>query len=339
MCFSQPGPGGRVSPVIADQTLFVMAIFVVVVLLVQAFAAPVFGTSARTRRRLRSRIKSLSSTVVDNERVSLVRHHYLQRLSPLGRRLESLAVLAPVVRLLERAGVSMPAYRLVLASVAAGAAALALVPVALPSAGVAAPMAALLAATAPFAWLTRRKGQRLLRFEQGLPDALSMLGRTLRAGLPLSQALQIASQELDGPVSTEFGIVFTELNYGGDLRAALMGMLERIPSVSVVALATAILIQRETGGNLAEVIGRLERLIRDRFRFGRTLTTLTAANRFSAWVVALMPFALGGMMELMSPGYMSALTDNPGGRQLLFAAVGLQVVGILWIRQMVRMDV
>mgnify|MGYP001053220588 CR=1 FL=1 len=321
----------------SEQTLFVIAIFAVALLLSLAIMVPFTGSAARTRRRLRERIRALSGEAVATERISLVRHSYLQRLSPLERRLEAMPALAPVVRLLEQAGIGMPAYRLVLFGLGAALGALLFAPILLGSA--AALAAAALAGAAPFLWLLHKKQQRRLQFEQGLPDALSMLSRTLRAGMPLSQALQIVSKELTGPVAVEFGTVFTELNYGGDLRQALAGMLERVPSVSVMALSAAIMIQRETGGNLADVVARLERLIRERFRFERNLRTLTAANKVSAWIVIAMPFALAGMMELMSPGYMSALTDNAGGRQLLWGALGMQVIGIIWIQKMIRLDV
>lgn len=321
-----------------EKTLFVAGLFVAVALLTFSFAAPVLGQSARGRRRLRSRIKALASDEKEIVRVSLIRRQYLNQLSPFERRLESLEIMQPMVRLLSQAGVELPAHRIFLLSLGCAAGGWIVGSLLFRSPLLTALMVAG-AAAAPTVTLLTLKRKRQLAFEEQLPDALSMLSRTLRAGLPLSQALQVASQELEGPVAEEFGIVFTELNYGGDLRTALNGMLERVQSMTVMALSTSILIQRETGGNLAEVVSQLERLMRERFRFQRSLRTLTAANRTSAWIVMLMPFALAGMLELNSPGYMDILLSDPKGVQLIYAALGLQVLGMLWVRQMVKIDV
>ena len=327
-------------PALSDQDLFIVGIFIATTLLTLAIALPLTGGEARRRRRMRARIHEMTAVVPETEQVSLVRRSYLQRLSPFERWLESSPALRPLVLLIERAGFEeLPAYRLVLLSLAAAVvaaiAALVLVePAPLPAAAGAA-----LGAAAPPLWLVRKQRERLKVFEEQLPEALSMLARTLRAGLPLVQALQVGSEELDGPVAKEFGIIFSELNFGGELRTALADFYERVPSVSVSALSAAIMIQRETGGNLAEVVSRLERLIRERFRFQRELRTMTASNRTSAWIVGAMPFALAGVLELSQPGYMGALFDEPGGRKLLYVALGLQALGVFTVVRLTKMDV
>ncbi len=322
----------------SDRLLIIAGIFFLVLLLTQVFTAPVTSTSAQARRRLRQRIADISTRAGEAPQISLARHNYLQQLRPFERWLESWPLLAPLVRLIEQAGVEIPAYRLVLLGLGGTLAALILIPLVTPNEVLILGLA-VIAGLGPWIWLKHKKAQRLIVFEGSLPDGLTMLARTLRAGLPLSQALQIVSQEMEGPVAKEFGTVFSELNYGGDLRGAFLSMLERIPSVSVMALAVAIMIQRETGGNLAESVDRLERLLRERFRFQRHLRTLTAANRTSAWIVGLVPFLLAAVMELMSPGYLATLLDHPTGQKLFYAALGLQVIGVLWLRQMVRLDV
>ncbi len=321
-----------------DRVLLVAGIFFLVLLLTQVFTAPVTSTSAQSRRRLRQRIAQLANQVEEIETISLVRHNYLQGLSPFERSLETWPILAPLVRLVEQAGVEMPAYRLAALGLGGAGATLVLLPLVIQKdflvIGV-----TLLVGLGPWIWLKYKKGQRLTNFEENLPEALSMLARTLRAGLPLTQALQIVSQGMVGPVAKEFGTVFNELNYGGELRSAFLAMLERIPSISVMAMAVSIMIQRETGGNLAESVSRLELLLRERFKFQRHLRGLTASNRTSAWIVGSIPAMLAGVLELMSPGYIATLTDHPVGVQLFYGALALQAVGIVWIMRMIRIDV
>ena len=322
----------------ADRILIFGGIFLFVLLLTQVFTAPLTSASAESRRRLRRRIDQLSSQVVVSEQISLARHNYLQGLRPFERWLESWPALRPLVLLIEQAGIQIPAYRIVLMGLGGAIVALLVMPL-FTAKDFFVLLVAVLAGLAPWIWLKRQRSQRLLKFEESLPDGLAMLARTLRAGLPLSQALQIVSQEMPGAVGTEFGIVFNELNYGGDLRSAFMAMLERIPSVAVMALAVAIMIQRETGGNLAVSVDSLERLMRERFRFQRHLRSLTASNRTSAWIIGLIPFLLAGVLELLSPGYLATLTEHPVGNLLLYVALGLQGLGALWIRRMIRLDV
>ncbi len=321
-----------------DRILMLGGIFLFVLLLTQVFTAPITSTSAQSQRRLRQRIAQLANQVVVTEQISLARHTYLQGLRPFERWLESWPALAPLVRLIEQAGIQVPAYRIVLMGLGGAFAVLVIMPL-FTTRDVLILALTVLAALGPWIWLKRQKAQRLLNFEASLPDALSMLARTLRAGLPLSQALQIVSQEMQGPVAKEFGIVFNELNYGGDLRSAFLAMLERIPSVAVMAMAVAIVIQREIGGNLAESVDRLEKLMRERFRFQRQLRTLTASNRTSAWIVGLIPFILAAALELLSPGYLATLMDHPVGIKLFYGAMGLQAIGALVIWRMIQLDV
>ena len=192
--------------------------------------------------------------------------------------------------------------------------------------------AAILLASAP------QDASRMAKFEEQLPDALSITARSLQAGLPFSEAMHVVAVEMTEPVSKEFGTVFTELNYGGDVRSALLGMLERMPTIAVMAMVSSILIQRETGGNLAEVLDRIGNLVRQRFRFQRSVKTLTAEGRMTAYVATAMPFALAGLYKIVNPGYLDDLTKDPGGRIFIYAAFVMMVVGVLWLRKMVRLD-
>ena len=176
-------------------------------------------------------------------------------------------------------------------------------------------------------------------FEEQLPDALSVIARSLKAGMPFSESLNMVSSEMHEPINKEFAQVFNELNYGGDLRSALLGLLARMPIVAVMAVVTAVLIQRETGGNLAEVLERIASLLRERFRFQRSVRTLSAEGRGTAWVVSVMPFILAAISEIMKPGWISGLVNDPMGKPLTIGAFILMVFGIIWLKRLVNIDV
>jgi len=322
----------------SDRVLIVGAVFLTVLLLLLGLALWTLREEARHRRRLRARIKALTVNEVELETVSLLRQTTLNGLAPWEQRVELLEPLAPLRKLLEQAGLRLPGYRLLLLMLVLGIVA-GFIAWRLLLSPAAAPAAALLMAALPILVLLIRKQKRLQQVEQELPEVLSVLGRSLRAGLPLTQALQLVTEEMDGVVAQELGIVYTDLNYGGEMRPALNNLLERLPSPTVSALVTAIMIQRETGGNLAAVVPQLEQLSRQRFRFQRQLKTLTASNRTSAWIVGLMPFGLAAMLEVMSPGSMRLMFDDPLGRQLLYTALGLEVLGALMLWRMVKIDI
>ncbi len=321
-----------------EKSLFAFMIFVVVLLMSQAFVAPLMGSRRAAKRRLRQRIRSLGESLEGESHAARVRRKRLQKLSRLERWLESLPLMDPLATLVSQAGLEWPAYRVLrhslLLSLACGL---------LAGWTTREPFTALLAAAGaaflPVLILMQKRRKRLQSFEEQLPEALSVVARSLKAGLPFSEALNMVSKEMKEPISKEFGQVFAELNYGGDLRSALLGLLARMPTVAVMAVVTAVLIQRETGGNLAEVMDRLAGLLRERFRFLRSVRTLSAEGRGTAWIVSIAPFCLAAITEVMNPGWISDLVNDPLGKQLTIAAFVLMVVGILWLKRLVNIDV
>jgi tight adherence protein B len=144
---------------------------------------------------------------------------------------------------------------------------------------------------------------------------------------------------MQDPIGREFDLLFSEINYGGDLRTALLGMLERVPSITVMAVVTAVLVQKDTGGNLAETFERIAAVIRGRFKLHRRVRTLSAEGRMSAWILALVPLVLFVAISITSPTYLPMLTKDPMGKNLVAGAVVLGIVGILWIRRILRIQV
>ena len=322
----------------SDQSIFIAMVFVIGFLMAQAFVRPLMGSSGKSRRRLRERIQALSTGAESQGHVSLVRDRYLEDASPLGRLLLRLPGMDALQTLLEQAGSARLPHQLVM-SCATIAVAVAVVVGSTMGWGLGPLLMGLLAGAAPILWLKYQRGQRLGRFEEQLPDALTIAARSLRAGMPFNEALKLVSQELKEPAGKEFGIVFTEINYGGDVRAAFLGLLERVPSVAVMAMVTSVLVQRETGGNLAEVLDKLAAVVRQRFRFQRSVRTLTAEGRMSAWVMTLLPFGLAAAISILNPEYLPMMTQDPSGRKLIIAAFLLMVFGIFWMRRITNIDV
>ncbi|WP_295543030.1 type II secretion system F family protein [uncultured Thiohalocapsa sp.] len=322
----------------SDQEIFLLMVFTLGFLLTQAFITPLMGSGARARRRLRARIRGLSTDTAAAAHVSAVRERYLQKLSPFEQRLAQLPALARLQTLLEQAGSSQPAHRLALLCLGLATAA-ALFGTALWGLGLGTLLLGAGGAAAPVLLVLQRRAHRLARFEAQLPDALTIAARAMRAGLPFTEALQVVADEMKPPAGTEFGIVFSEINYGGDVRASLLGLLERVPTVAAIAMTASVQVQRETGGNLAELLEKLASVVRERFKFQRSLRTLSASGRLAGWVVSLLPFVMVGIFSLLDPELMPNLTRDAFGRQLILGAFAMQVVGVLWISRIVKIDV
>jgi tight adherence protein B len=317
---------------------FVGLVFLAVFLLAQGMVVPVFGEASKTRKRLQARLHALAETSARGEVASLLREKYLKQLSPLERSLETLPGMAHLAQLIEQGGRATPAYRVVLLSLvlAVVGAVCGWTFTRLPSAT---GLSALGALAVPYGVVLARRGRRLAKFEEQLPEALDVMKRALKAGHPFIQCMKLVAEDMDEPIAKEFEHVFTEINYGSDLRRALLGLLERIPSVSVMAFITAVLVQKETGGNLAETLERITTVIRGRFKLHRRIKSLSAEGRLSAWILALVPLVLFVVIWLTSPDYLPMLLNNPLGPKLITGATVLGVIGILWIRRIIRIRV
>ena len=317
---------------------FLGMVFTAVFLLSQGLVVPVFGEASRVRKRIRARLHVVERASNLPNMQTVLRQKYLKRLSPLEVRLEQLPAMEALAQMIEQAGHDYRAYRvLLLGLILAGAAGIALWWftqlwwVALP--------VALAVFWVPLLKIARDRGKRFAQFEEGLPDALDAMCRALRAGHPFNETLRLVAEEHKGAVAHEFGLTFADINYGNDVRRAMLGLLERMPSMTVMMLITSVLIHRETGGNLTEVLERLSSLIRGRFRFQRKVKTLSAEGRMSAWVLVSVPFVLTIMIMVTSPEYIPMLIKEPLGQKLATAAFGAMVVGIFWIRKIIQIQV
>lgn len=200
-------------------------------------------------------------------------------------------------------------------------------------------MAALGAAVLPLVAIAIKRGRRMSQFEEHLPEALDLLGRAVRAGHSFTTGLELIAQECAEPISGEFRSTFEEQNLGLPLRDSLLNMTERVPLVDVRLLVTALLIQKETGGNLAEILDELSRVIRERFRIYREVRVKTAQGRLTAGILIALPLIMLAALGAVNPGYVKVLFDDPTGRMMLIVAGSMQAFGSFLLWRIVNIEV
>ena len=200
-------------------------------------------------------------------------------------------------------------------------------------------LAGALAAAVPYLYVKILARRRLRRFLEQLPDGLDMMSQGLQIGLGLTQAQSFVAKEAPDPIGTEFSIFLEELNLGLPVREALVGFQQRIPLPEMRLFSTALLVQRDVGGSLAEVLNKLADVVRERFRVEREIKTLTAQNRMAAWVVCGLPPVLTAFMFATDPVLMHETAHNPIGRMMLIMALVMEILGILAFRRLLRLHI
>jgi tight adherence protein B len=191
----------------------------------------------------------------------------------------------------------------------------------------------------PFLYVRRKRTKRLFKLEQQLPEALGMMVSALRVGHSMMASLGAVAQESSEPIRGEIRKCFDEQNFGVDLRTAFMNLTERAPIQDFRIFVAAVLIQKESGGNLAEVLEKVAQTTRERFRLKKQVSVHTAQGRMTGWILSLLPVLLGIGMYFMNPDGMSVLWKRPVGLKMLYTAAGMEVVGALIIRKIVAIQV
>jgi tight adherence protein B len=245
--------------------------------------------------------------------------------------------LRPVEDLLEQSGTGMRLGTFLLVSAVCGAlvAFLALSLTGLPLLAI---PAGLFASTWPTAFMRVKRNRRIRKFEEQFPEALALISRALKAGHTFTTGLQMVSEEMSQPIGPEFKLLFDEQNYGRPLPDALKEFARRVPLLDARFFVTAVLIQREAGGNLAEVLDNIATVIRDRFRVKRQIQVISAHARMTGWVLIGVPPALAAVLFTINPDHWQTLTGASLGIQLIIAAIVLQITGSLIIRKMVQIE-
>ena len=197
----------------------------------------------------------------------------------------------------------------------------------------------LLAAATPIMYVSWKRAKRLKKFQEQLPDTLDLMSRSLAVGHAFSESLNQVATEMPDPISTEFRITFDEQKLGLPTKLALERLTERVPLLDLRLCVTAMLIQRETGGNLAEILEKVSQTIRERFKLMEDFRTMTTSSRGSAWILCGMPIALVFVMTTINPDYMSVLLDDRRGHMVILAAIIMQLIGMLLIHRILKIKI
>jgi tight adherence protein B len=257
---------------------------------------------------------------------------FLDRL--LRRRAEAAG---PIERLIDESGLSLTVGAFVLMVVVAALAG-AVGAWMLTGLVVAAFGASLVAGALPVLYVRRKRSVRLQTFEEQFPEAIDLISRALRAGHALTTGLGMVADEIPAPVGAEFKRLYDEQNFGMSLPDALRAMARRVPVLDARFFVTAVLTQRESGGNLAEVLDSLASVMRERFKLKRQIRVISAHGRISAWVLSALPPVLAAILFVLSPDFLRILWEEPLGVRLIAMAVSLQVLGTFIISRMVRIE-
>lgn len=314
-------------------------VFVAVVLLIEGMYLTWNSAKGPEAERIARRLRMMSAGGhVSGESQSMIKKRLLSESPAFQRLLLQMPRVSQIDRLLEQSGVTWTVSDLIVLSmicpVLVGGLALYL---RLPVFAVLGLMA--FSISFPLLWVMNAKSKRLAKVDHQLPDALDLIGRALRAGHAFPTAMKMVGDEMNDPIAAEFRATFDEVNFGISMHDALMNMATRVPSTDLRYFVIAVLIQRETGGNLAELLDNISRIVRERIKLLGQIRVLSAEGKMSAWVLGLLPFAAGFMIQVTNPGFLSVLYTDPAGRKMVATAIVMMILGVFAMRKIIRIRV
>jgi len=320
-----------------NTTLLLLLLLIVGAILLLGWGIYVGWTTHRgpEAERVARRLRGVIGAQARQADVSIVKQRYYSANVELDKLLHRLPGTARLDRMLMQAGTSQHVASLLAICAGTGVVGMLL------AAWLRLPALALLAvggacAAVPVLRLGSVRQARLKRFETQLPDALDMMSRAMRAGHAFPTALKLVADEMSTPLGEEFKAVFDEVNFGVSMGDGLGNLAQRVPSMDLQYFVVAVLIQRESGGNLTELLTSISAIIRERLKLVGQVRTLSAEGRMSAWILCLLPFGAGAMMYYAAPDTMNLMFTDPGGRKLLYIALAMMLLGVLAIRKIVR---
>jgi tight adherence protein B len=303
------------------------------------YAAVTYLPGFLARERIDQRMREAAGTpfAQDASGDSVLKQQVRGPLPLIDRIISQSSKGSAIARLIEQAGLRMSVSSVVLMSLGCGlVCALGLASLRVPYGMF---VGAGLGWTMPFIYLRHRRKKRLRRFEEQFPEALDMLSRALRAGHAFTTAMSMVADEAPDPIGPEFRKSFDEQNFGLPLKDALNNLSERVPLLDVRFFVTAVLIQRETGGNLSEILDNLAHVVRERFKILRQVRVYTAHGRLTGYTLLALPAGLSMLLYMLNPDLMNLLFRERMGQMLLTAAIVLQVIGFFWIKHVVKIEV
>ncbi|QAU33450.1 type II secretion system F family protein [Janthinobacterium sp. 17J80-10] len=310
-------------------------VFVAAVLLVEGLYLLWKAHRGPEAKKLENRLQALSASFDTTAKTQLLKRQMISDVPLLERLFLNLPQVNELQRLLHQAGLSWTVSRLVLTCAALGAGLLGSA-VLLHQPTLASLIAGAAGAGVPVLLAINKRRHRLGKIEQQLPDAIDLLNRALRSGHAFSSGLKMIGEEMPEPIASEFRIVHDEVNFGVSLQQALTNLSQRIPLTDLRYFVVSVLIQRDSGGNLTEVLGNLSHLIRERLKLAAKVKVLSSEGRLSAWILVIMPFALGAIMNIVNPGFMAPLWTDPIGIAIVKYMLTLMFFGVLIMRKIIK---
>jgi tight adherence protein B len=322
-----------------DFLIFTVLAFIAIMLLLESGYFMWRAHKGPQAQKFNSRLRALAASRDKTQETQLLKQRLMSELPALERRLQSLPRFRGLDRFIVQSGLGWSVSKLLLSCVVlTGTAWVVAVSVAHQSHLLGA-VAGFVLGGLPLWYVHRKREQRLKKIEAQLPDALDLMTRALRAGHAFSAAMKMAGEELPEPIAAELRTVHDEVNFGVSLQQALTHLSDRVPLTDLRYFVVAVLIQRDSGGNLTEILGNLSNLIRERAKLMAKVKVLSAEGRLSAWILALMPFALAGLLNVMNPAFMSKLWTDPIGISMIKYLLVMMAVGVLVLRRIVRIRV
>jgi tight adherence protein B len=317
--------------------IFGILIFVAVVMAIEggfiAWNSSRGPEAARIKRRLQAMTKH-----GDVQRASMIKRRVLSKSPQLQALLESMQFSAGVDGWLVQSGLGWTVAYLFGLTVLAALGALAVAvylgldwPFCL--------LAMAIVALLPALYVRYARGARLTKFESQLPDALDMMGRALRAGHAFPTALKMVGEEMSAPLADEFRAAFDEVNFGIAMQDALTSLAARVPVTDLRFFVIAVVIQRETGGNLAELLANISSIMRDRIKLFQQVRVLSAEGKLSAWILSMLPFGAALGVQLTNPTFLSVLYTDPAGQKMVAGALFMMALGVLAMRRIINIRV
>jgi tight adherence protein B len=318
--------------------IFLVSAFFAVVLLLEAGYTAWNASMGPEAKRIQHRLQAMSAGSTVSAQSSIVKQRLLSEVPGMERLLLRIPRVQHLDRLLVQSGLNWSAARFLgvtlLAMIVTLVAGLLLhfywLFILLGMAAVAA---------LPYLYVLRARTKRIHTIEGQLPDVLELMSRALRAGHSFPSSLEMVADEAPSPIAGEFKTTFDEVNYGIPMQDALMNMTTRIASADLRYFVIAVLIQRETGGNLAELLDNLANLMRERFKLLGQIRVLSAEGKLSAWILTLLPFALAAAIHFIHPTFLAVLWNDPVGLKMIYMAAIMMVLGIIWMRYIIKIRV
>lgn len=318
---------------------FFVLLFAALILLLEALWIWWSAAHGSAARRITKRLRLMAAqSERQGERIDILKQRSYSRHALLERQLRRYSTLALLDRLLQQAGATWSVAQVLGSMLAMLLAALCL-PLLLHLPWLLHAAALLMLPGLPLLLIWRRRQARLIKLEQQLPEAADFFARALCAGHSFANVMQMVGEEMPEPIAGEFKFTYEEINYGVPMNEALHNMAVRVPLTDLRYLVIAVLIQRESGGNLAEVLGNISRLIRARLRLLAQVRVMSAEGRMSAWILGLLPLGVLMLMLLTNPVYIRVLWTDPVGIRLMWYALGMAAVGVVWMRKLIRIRV